>query len=635
MKTLSAALLTEQKKATAMPAISLVARQYGHPAKAELIQPGMYGWTQLYSGGETPYYHGVAIPGDGSLIRARTTTTPRVQIQRVTSPGPASNYAAAWTDVLATVGVAPCAIAANGAEVSVFGSYFGTALPDEIHHNQSDDNGATWNGETTALPANAAAVALAAAYKSNGDLCIVGSHSGAANLWACVRTSGSWGSVYAKSSPPTIEWLTMYYDGDWNIIALVQDGYGFLRLASIIFGAGNKVAANSWGSFSYLDTAGKATYDSYQLMSQYFKRNYLERAYLPYQPRISRYQRNPYRTVYNRYKWYLMTGLPVETYSRAGEKGTGNWEAVSNIAAARAIDNLDLDAPFICKPSGAPPILSAIKIAERWFFRLQPGGTTNDYFYLDEWYKAHKEAGSCTYGLALASDGTYLWGTRINEVWRTKLPGSCWDTPTIGTGPNASSQAIPQADILDLEETIRDFDTSELKVTLDNSAGTYSSLPGTHIKRGSQVELAIGYRAPTDELAAANKYFIEDYTYDRAPNQAAVTLYCIDAWGLLEQYVIPGYQEYNLMSDTHSVYDLISKLMACIGGTLTYVSRSTAITSTYPKLELQPGETGAGLLRRLLELVPDVIYFNGLTGYIVYPQDTDQPCYSYTFPEGA
>jgi hypothetical protein len=38
------------------------------------------------------------------------------------------------------------------------------------------------------------------------------------------------------------------------------------------------------------------------------------------------------------------------------------------------------------------------------------------------------------------------------------------------------------------------------------------------------------------------------------------------------------------------------------------------------------------VLKRLLGMVPDVIYFFGLDGYIVHPQEGDTVVYKYRFP---
>ena len=72
--------------------------------------------------------------------------------------------------------------------------------------------------------------------------------------------------------------------------------------------------------------------------------------------------------------------------------------------------------------------------------------------------------------------------------------------------------------------------------------------------------------------------------------------------------------------------------MKAVGGTLAYKSRSLLITNLYPRLEVGAGESAASVLRRLLNLVPDVIYFFGLDGYIVYPQAGDAHVYGYKFP---
>jgi hypothetical protein len=627
MKTLTDTLLYEQKKATALPVVSLVARQYGHPQKAggsegaasEGLQWGLFNWVKLYETDTiTPDFHGVAIAGDGSLNRIRYYLN-NIYHQRVASPGTESDFGAFWNAIMNTSSGIPVAIAALGAEVIVFTK----ALGAQTKYVMSSDYGASWGAETLLSTSGNPASAIAACHKPDGTCALVGSAAGI--LWIQLRLGGLWISASSMPSAPTVEGLAVYYDGDYNIIALVNTGSNF-QLARIVYGDGYRVTAGNWSSTEYLNT-GRATVDQDELLQQYIERlppySDFEAAaaeYRSFQHGVYRRQgRDPQAIPAKR--WYLQ---------RHGIQWRENWTLISAIFAARAIDNLDLDAPFITQPEGAPPILSAYKQGDKWFFRLRHGTD----FYDADWSKAYKLQGSCTYGLALACDSSYIWGTRANEVWRSPLPGSGWTTPTAGSGASEDSQEIAQADVIAIEETIRPMKRSELEITLDNSKGTYSSLPSTHINRGSRVEFAFGYRTTEDETAQANKYFIEDWVYDREPNEATVTLYCIDAWGLLEEYVIPGPQEFNLISDTDSVYDIIEKLMECIGGTLDYKSRCTDITTLYPKLEVKGGETGAGLLKRLLDLVPDVIYFNGLDAYIVYPQADDSPTYAYHFPGG-
>ena len=110
---------------------------------------------------------------------------------------------------------------------------------------------------------------------------------------------------------------------------------------------------------------------------------------------------------------------------------------------------------------------------------------------------------------------------------------------------------------------------------------------------------------------------------------------CIDAWGLLQRFQFNKPVEWNIESDDHTVYGLIDLVMGAIGGDLGYKSRSSLITTLYPRMDVHAGESGASVLQRLLNLVPDTIYFFGLQAYIVYPQTTDASEYEFEFPRGA
>jgi len=101
---------------------------------------------------------------------------------------------------------------------------------------------------------------------------------------------------------------------------------------------------------------------------------------------------------------------------------------------------------------------------------------------------------------------------------------------------------------------------------------------------------------------------------------------------LLEHYQFNKPVEWNTDSEDHTVYGLIELVVSSIGATLDYKSRSSLITGLYPRLDVHAGESAASVLRRLLDLVPDVIYFFGLAGYIVYPRADDSPVYYYKFP---
>jgi hypothetical protein len=66
MRQLSTTLLTAQKQAATIPCVKVAAAN-------KIAGVVRYDWSRLYTGSEDDYYHAMAMPGDGSLIRARAT----------------------------------------------------------------------------------------------------------------------------------------------------------------------------------------------------------------------------------------------------------------------------------------------------------------------------------------------------------------------------------------------------------------------------------------------------------------------------------------------------------------------------------------------------------------------------------
>jgi len=599
MRTLSSTLLTEQKKPTRRPVIKLEVQEYGHPEKAGSIQWELFAWEKLHGDSTTQNFHGVALPADGSLNRLRLAGT-TIYHQRVTDPGPGSNYAS-WTNLGNTIASSHLAIAAHGTEVMVAAA--GAA---NLYRRQSADSGATWAAWVQMANARPCERGCAVAYKPNADCAIV--HASDVNdpssLYIQTRTGGGWsGGLGQRAGTWEIEGLAMYYDGDWNIIALVLEG-SYLSAVRMIYGDGDQVAAGTWGTDQKI-SLGRARVDiAAQLALRRFQT----------QPRYAR--------------WEYEGKEYTRKYTGPKEPAT-YWERRQAVLEALAGESLDVSGASLTLPDSYPALLSLARSNLPWVYRLQPGSEFIDY----NWSKASNISTSAPYGLAIGCDDTYIYATQANEVWRTPIPAD-WTPPTPGSGAG-DKVTIPYKDILKVIESIAPEQQSELDVELDNSKGAYNS-PGegdiAEIKRGSRVNFHIGYRTSADDTEEVGRYFIESWGYTRSPSRALFTLHCVDAWGLLERFQFNKPVEWNISADDYTVYDLVEKVMLAIDGTLSYKTRSSAMTTLYPRLDVHAGESAASVLSRLLALVPDVIFFFGLTGYIVYPQAADIPVYGYFFP---
>jgi len=592
MRSISTALTREQKKPGRKPLIKVEVATYGHPAAvaSTSLQWAAFSWERLTAVGDSTAVgaHALAIPSDGSICRVRMSGT-TIYFQRVTSPSGSSAWTAAWTSLGTGVSGHPVGMAAKGMEVVIF-SDDGTNL----YRRQSADSGATWGSWVSMANARPCERGVAAAYKANGDLAVV--HASDVNdptsLYIQIRKSGTWSTGLGQISGDfAISALALYHDGDWNMLALILDG-SYIRLARGVYGDGDQYTAGTFSGWEFINSYKAKVDFSGQIALRQFRTG--------------------------------KAGKSVATY----------YEQVSAVNELRGTDNLGVDDPYITYNASLGALYSFTKDNKPWFYRLRPGTEFKDM----DWYRAYPLDVTATYGLALCSDGTYLYAACPNQVWRTALPGS-WAPPSAGSGAG-TNYAVPADHVLAVKERVEAMAASTLSLTLDNSKSEYDSI-GTgsaslaaSLLRGSQVTLSIGYRiAGVNTYSAVGSYFIEKLGYSRKPGENYFTIYAIDAWGLLEKYAFNCPVEWNMSTNEFTVYQLIEKVVQAVGGSLSYKTRSSDITAIYPNITINPGQNGALVLKSLLALVPDVIFFVGLTGYIVYPQSSDTATYNLRFPK--
>ncbi len=219
-------------------------------------------WTRLYTGTEPDYYHAASMPGDGSLIRARITLpvdSRKLYYQRVTNPGPGSNFSA-WT-YANQYNVAVTAVASQGAEVSIFW----IRSSREIYQLQSNNNGASWGSAQLIDYIPSYTTAIAAVYKPNGDIAVF--FTDQASLYVKKRVGGSWQSkVLWNKTTGDLSGVGVVYDGDWNLLVAGKDTSGNYKIWALIYGDGEKLPANNWSNLVLLRSAPSSQYE-YQNVS--------------------------------------------------------------------------------------------------------------------------------------------------------------------------------------------------------------------------------------------------------------------------------------------------------------------------------------------------------------------------------
>jgi hypothetical protein len=114
-------------------------------------------WTSLYTGSEPDNHHGIAFDGQGSMHRIRAAASNLLYYQKITNPGPSSDFSQ-WTQIAIDC-AGPCAIAAYGAKVYIFYRTTGN----DLWKYYSYDYGQSWYNAQLAAIANV--LSMAAAWK--------------------------------------------------------------------------------------------------------------------------------------------------------------------------------------------------------------------------------------------------------------------------------------------------------------------------------------------------------------------------------------------------------------------------------------------------------------------------------------
>jgi hypothetical protein len=245
MRILSSTLLEAQQKESAVPKIKLLVSN-------KLGGVNRYDWVRFYNGSEDDYYHGLAIPGDGSLIRVRITPpadSGKLYLQRIINPSLESDYTQ-WT-YTGEYSAVVTAVAALGQEVSVFWIKSNR----EVRRIKSANYGATWgNPELIDYSPSSAIYGMAAAYKPNGDLAIFFADQSVLYMKKCL--GGTWQTKAAwDKTTGDLSGVDCAYGIDWDLMITGKDTAGDYKLWSMVCGDGGDVGAGTWSALKEVASA--------------------------------------------------------------------------------------------------------------------------------------------------------------------------------------------------------------------------------------------------------------------------------------------------------------------------------------------------------------------------------------------
>jgi len=542
---ITATLLAAQKKPHRLPYVE--AKVYDYQAGIKRLS-----WTRLYEGEEPDNHHGIAIDGQGSMHRIRSGGSSTLLYQKITNPGPSSDYSQ-WTEIASDC-AGPCSIAAYGAKVYIFYRTSTNVLWKYYSHNYGQD----WSNAQLIDIANV--LSMAACWKGSTTTVVCF----AATL---VKVSAV---VLDTADQDTAE---HYYnhglDTTYGIGATYQEGQFPIVLAGKDTDAGTGIVS-----------------------------------YALYATRLSElYNFGALRAL-------LTADEDVVTAFRYPECHLPD--------AAQAYETIQLTVveDYSGVTAYTRPLLAHLVKDASW----SDATITEPQPFLDL---------SSPFGLRLQTTNSHWWLSTPGGVWRAARPAA---------DPLDLTPYIQQ-----LHQVIGHQKPGSLVLQLDNSKGYFAS-PGegelASLRFRSEIHLRLGYKTTAGNEALDNlTYWIDSWHYTTEPNRSALTLRCLDLWGLASAWTARYSLRWNYTTfQPCRVWEILYQFLGRLGirlwnnGT---VSQSNPMNNYYPKFLSRGGTMADTQLRRLLSFVTD-----GLvpTGAICYAKDllaSESSSYDYNNEPGS
>ena len=322
----------------------------------------------------------------------------------------------------------------------------------------------------------------------------------------------------------------------------------------------------------------------------------------------------------------LVTGLDTSdnyrlwslVYGDGGDVAAGSWSGLKEIAAAPSGGDFEFRQPFLDKSDSYRCFFIEKFTGTEAYSRPFWSHSVPDTGFIDNlWWEPVPFNLSSEYSLAIAPHGDYAWLSSNDGVWMARLAVESLDMTT---------------DVIGLK-CDNGVNSGRLIVELRNDDGRYAT-PGEGdlnvLDIGGEIEVSPGYVTGTgNEYSAGLCYSLESWEHTSSGGKSGFILQARDGWGALGDWKARYQFRWNKTSDDMSVKDIIAFILARAGLKLEVISQSTAVTSFYPDITLSTASDGKSVIQKLLSFVPDVLFIEGNTTYLVNPVSSDSSVYSY------
>ncbi|MFA5628751.1 MAG: hypothetical protein WC958_00585 [Dehalococcoidales bacterium] len=220
------------------------------------------------------------------------------------------------------------------------------------------------------------------------------------------------------------------------------------------------------------------------------------------------------------------------------------------------------------------------------------------------------------YGLAIAHDKNYSWLSCANGVWKAPLKTEQIDL-------SSRIVALKQKTIC-----------AEGKLTVELLGGNTGLELEPPLEIGCRLDLSLGYLTANGfESGKTESFTLQACEFINSNGLAKLVLHATNGWGKISCWAAKQQYRWNAEGSEQNILDLLKFILARAGVRTAVISASEAIKNLYPDFNINPGMKGDDIINKLMSLVPDLLFTEGDTAYIVNPLTNSESSYVYSFPQ--
>lgn len=219
------------------------------------------------------------------------------------------------------------------------------------------------------------------------------------------------------------------------------------------------------------------------------------------------------------------------------------------------------------------------------------------------WTEPELVTDSGDWGLAITHNSDALWLTSAGSVYRAEV----------------SDDEIDVSD--DIKKAALVLGAFDGRLTLElNNADSMVAI-------GDEITFSPG--CVTDdgiEVSGGLRFIITRAERCIAPGRDHFIIEATDGWTALKEWQARNQLRWN---KTHTMVGILAWLLGRVGLKLEMLSASDSLTSMYPDFSINPATDGMAAVKHLMSAVPDKLFIEGGTAYLVIPLPDDAAVYGY------